>query len=126
MRYRKADIILILIYDMSAQQLPSEIFKHWIYSHQDKDPRPSVSVFRPSDYRFPPSRGRRGFEIRRNGEFILYEIGSDDRPVKKVGEFKVEGPNKIKVFFEDKKESAFTLGIVSFEDNNNLLRVERL
>jgi hypothetical protein len=111
---------------MSVEQLPNEIFKHWIYSNQDKDHRPSVSVFRPSDYNFPPSRGRRGFEIRRNGEFILYEIGSDDRPVKKVGEFKVEGPNKIKIYFEGKQESAFSLGIVSIEDNNNLLRVERL
>lgn len=111
---------------MSVEQLPDEIFKHWIYSHQDKDHRPSVSVFRPSDYNFPPSRGRRGFEIRRNGQFILYEIGPDDRPVKKVGEFKVEGSNKINIYFEGKKESAFSLGIVSFEDNNNLLRVERL
>lgn len=112
---------------MSVEQLPSEIFKHWIYSHQDnEDQRPSVSVFRPSDYKFPPSRGRRGFEIRRNGQFILYEIGPDDRPVKRVGEFKVEAPNKIKVYFEDKKESAFSLGIVSLEENNNLLRVERL
>ncbi len=111
---------------MSTEQLPNEIFKHWIYSHHDKDHRPSVSVFRPSDYNFPPSRGRRGFEIRRNGQFILYEIGPDDRPVKKVGEFRVEAPNRIKVYFDDKKESAFSLGIVSFEENNNLLRVERL
>jgi hypothetical protein len=109
-----------------AEQLPDEIYKHWIYSNQDKDHRPSVSVFRPSDYNFPPSRGRRGFEIRRNGEFILYEIGPDDRPVKKVGEFKVEGPNKIKVYFEDKNKSAFSLGIVSLEENNSLLRIERL
>jgi hypothetical protein len=109
-----------------AEQLPDAIYKHWIYSNQDKDHRPSVSVFRPSDYNFPPSRGRRGFEIRRNGEFILYEIGPDDRPVKKVGEFKVEGANKIKVYFEDKNKSAFSLGIVSLEENNSLLRIERL
>jgi hypothetical protein len=111
---------------MSADQLPNGIFKHWVYSHQDKDPGSAVSVFRPSDYNFPPSRGRRGFEIRQNGEFILYEIGPDDRPVKKVGKFKVEGPNKIKVYFEGKTESSFSLGIVGFEDNNNLLRLERL
>jgi hypothetical protein len=111
---------------MSVEQLPDEIFKHWIYSHQDKDPRPAVSVFRPSDYDLPPSRGRRGFEIRRDGQFILYEIGADDRPIKRVGEFKVEGPNKIKVYLEGKNESSFSLGIVGFEDNNNLLRVERL
>lgn len=111
---------------MSADQLPNGIFKHWVHSPEDKDPRSAVSVFRPSDYKLPPSRGRRGFEIRRNGEFILYEIGPDDRPVKKVGEFKVEGPNRIKVFFEGKTESSFSLGILGIEDNNSLLRVERL
>lgn len=111
---------------MPTEQLPEEMYKHWIHSNQDKDHRPSVSVFRPSDYNFPPSRGRRGFEIRRNGEFILYEIGPDDRPIKKVGEFKVESPNKIKVYFEDKNKSAFSLRIVSLEENNSLLRIERL
>jgi hypothetical protein len=97
----------------------------YIFHHK---PRPKVLGLRPSNYNFPPFRGRRGqgFEIKRNGELVLYEIGPDDRPVKKIGKFKVEGPNRIKVYFEGKSESSFSLGIVAFEENNKLLRVERL
>lgn len=38
------------------KDLPQEIFKHWVHSHEDdtKD----IKVFRPVDYKFPPSRGR--------------------------------------------------------------------
>jgi hypothetical protein len=111
---------------MSLDQLPLEIFKHWIESREDRDNRPNVSVFRPSDHKFPPSRGRRGFEIKKNGEFILHEIGSTDRPVKMVGNFTVEGPDKIKVYLEHKRSSPFTLRIVAIEDSGNILRVERL
>ncbi|HEU4444596.1 MAG TPA: hypothetical protein VFR94_07980 [Nitrososphaeraceae archaeon] len=108
---------------MSLDRLPAEIFKHWIESREDRDNRPNVSVYRPRDFKFPPSRGRRGFEIKKNGEFILYEIGSADRPVKMVGNFTVEGLDKIKVYFEQR--SPFTLKIVAIEDRGNILRVER-
>ncbi|MGB5090944.1 MAG: hypothetical protein WBN72_08385 [Nitrososphaeraceae archaeon] len=109
---------------MSTDQLPPEIFKHWIESREDRDITPNVSVYRPSDYKFPPSRGRRGFEIKKNGEFILHEIGSTDRPVRLAGNFSVEAPDKIKVHYIG--SSAFTLRIVAIEDNGNILRLERL
>jgi len=109
---------------MNIDQLPPEIFKHWIESREDRDNRPNVSVFRPSDYKFPPSRGRRGFEIKKNGEFILHEIGSTDKPIRMVGNFSVEGRDKIKV--NHTGSSPFTLRIVAIEDNGNILRVERL
>jgi hypothetical protein len=108
---------------LSLDQLPPQIFKHWIESREDKDSTPNVSVFRPSDYKFPPSRGRRGFEIKKTGEFILHEIGATDRPVQMVGKFTVEGPNKIKV--DQTGLRPFTLRIVAIEDNGNILRVER-
>ena len=106
------------------RQLPPDIFKHWKYSYEDKDNRDGVSVFRSSAYNFPPSRGRSGFEIKKNGEFILHEVGPSDRPVKKVGIFKVEGPAEIKVYFDDKTASQFSLKILDVGDN--ILRVQRL
>ena len=111
---------------MSLDQLPPDVFKHWTESREDRNKRPNVSVFRPSDYKFPPSRGRRGFEIKKNGEFILHEIGPTDRPVKIVGNFTVVDSNKIKVYLEDKRFTPFTLRIVDIEENGNILRVERL
>jgi hypothetical protein len=109
---------------MNLDQIPPELFKHWMHSREDRDSRPNVSVFRPSDYKFPPSRGRRGFEIKRNGEFILYEIGPTDRPVRMVGKFTVEGPDRIKVYLENK--NPFILRIVAIEEGGKILRVERV
>jgi hypothetical protein len=108
---------------MSLDQLPPELFKKWMHSREDRDNRKNVSVYRSSDYPFPPSRGRRGFEIKRNGEFILHEIGRTDRPIRIVGKFTVEGPDSIKVYLEDK--NPFTLRIVAIEDDGQILRVER-
>jgi hypothetical protein len=109
---------------MRFDQLPSEIFRYWIESHEDRSQ--NISVFRPSDYEFPPSRGRRGFEIKENGQFILHDIGPTDRPIKIIGTFDVESPGKIRVHLEDKRLSSFTLRIVSIEDNGNVLKIERL
>jgi hypothetical protein len=109
---------------MGLNQLPPELFKHWIQSREDRDDRKNISVYRSSDYPFPPSRGRRGFEIKRNGEFILHEIGRTDRPVRIVGKYTVEGPDSIKIYLEDK--NPFIFRIVAIEDDGRLLRVERV
>jgi hypothetical protein len=109
---------------MSLDQLPPELFKKWIHSREDRDNRRNVAVYRSSDYPFPPSRGRRGFEIKRNGEFILHEIGRTDRPVQIVARFTVEGPDSIKIYLEDK--NPFILRIIAIEDNGRILRVERV
>ena len=45
------------------------IYKHWIHSHEEDTE--DKKVYRPSTFEFPPSRGRDGFEIKENGEFIL-------------------------------------------------------
>ncbi len=109
---------------MGLDQLPPELFKHWIQSREDRDDRKNISVYRSSDYPFPPSRGRRGFEIKRNGEFILHEIGRTDRPVRVVGKYIVEGTDSIKIYLEDK--NPFILRIVAIEDDGRILRVERV
>ncbi len=125
LRLMEKQIFRVITYMMMGlAQLPPEVFKHWIQSREDIDNRKNVSVFRPSDYPFPPSRGRRGFEIKRNGVFILHEIGRTDRPVKLVGKYTVDGPDGIKVYLEDR--NPFILKIIAIEDDGRILRVERV
>jgi hypothetical protein len=109
---------------MGLDQLPAELFKLWLHSREDRDTRSNVSVYRSSDYPFPPSRGRRGFEIKENGEFILHEIDRTDKPIRMVGKFTVEGTDTIKVYLENK--NPLILRIVSIEDEGQILRVERV
>ncbi len=100
-------------------ELPPEIFKHWIHSREEDTE--GVRVYRPSDYKFPPSRGREGFELKKNGEFIRYGIGPTDRPQKITGTWKAEGGNQIRVSFEAQKQDSYTMQVVSCDER--LLKV---
>jgi len=58
--------------------LPAELFRHWVHSHEEDSG--DVRVYRPATYDFPPARGRRGFELKRDGEAVLYGPGPADKP----------------------------------------------
>lgn len=104
-----------------TNELPKEIFKHWIHSHEEDTA--DVKVFRPSNYKFPPARGRFGFEIKENGEFIQYRIGPTDRPEKASGLWKAEGKDKILVYLEGKETPSYTINIVSCAEE--LLKIKK-
>ncbi len=96
-----------------SDELPKEIFKHWIHSYEEDTKE--LKVFRPSSYNFPPARGRMGLELKENGEFIQSGIGPTDRPTKGSGRWKAEGKDKIIVYLEDKEVASYTMNIVSWE-----------
>jgi len=100
--------------------LPEEIYKHWIHSFEEdtKD----VKVYRPEYYNFPRARGRGGFEIRKNGEFVQFGIGPTDRTAKVSGYWKLEGEDKIGVYFEEEGYSSYTIQIVSFSKDVLLIK----
>lgn len=104
-------------------ELKPAIFKHWVHSHEEDTT--DIKVYRPHDHRFPRSRGRRGFEIKENGEFIRYDIAPDDRIKRVQGHFKVEGRNRFHIFFEDPKFKSYTMNIVSLSENVLKLRRHR-
>jgi hypothetical protein len=99
--------------------LPSAIFQHWIHSREEDTEK--VKVYRPSDYQFPPSRGRDGFEIKEDGEFIRYGIGATDRPQEITGTWKAEEDDKIRVSWENQNQESYTMQVVSCEER--LLKV---
>lgn len=91
--------------------LPKEIFKYWIHSYEEDTKE--AKVFRPSHYKFPPARGRFGFEMKKDGEFIQYGIGPTDRPSKVSGHWKAEGKDTIIVYLENKDVPSYTINIIS-------------
>jgi len=96
-------------------ELPAAIFKHWWHSHEED--RGDVRVYRPSDYAFPPARGRRGFEFREGGEFIYYGIAPADGSLRSVGRWHVEGTGRVRIDLEDEYTRSFTIDIVYCDDN---------
>lgn len=116
--------LLIQLSDVSAKEsdnVPTKkIFKHWVHSFEEdtKD----VTVFRPSNYNFPPARGRGGFEIKEDKVFIQYRIGPTDRPEKVYGYWKAMGKNKIVVYFRNKETGSYSMNIISC--TNDILKVK--
>jgi hypothetical protein len=89
------------------------IYKHWIHSHEED--KADKKVYRPSTFEFPPSRGRDGFEIRENDEFILYITGPADKPEKILGNFTIDS-NKLNIELRSIQKS-YTMTILSCDEN---------
>ena len=84
------------------QELPVELFQHWIHSYEEDEA--GIRVFRPAGYSFPPARGRDGFEIRATGEFILRSPGPTDRTQSTRGTWIRDGPSHIRVFLPNEEQ----------------------
>jgi hypothetical protein len=54
-------------------------------------------VYRPKGYAFPRARGREGFDLKDDGEYVRYDIGRGDGNVGVKGTWKQVGPRVIEV-----------------------------
>jgi len=52
-------------------------------------------VFRPAAFEFPPSRGRRSFELKPDGTLAEGRIGPTDRPVETQGSWELEDDDRL-------------------------------
>jgi hypothetical protein len=93
-------------------QLPESVFKRWMHSREED--APGVTVYRPQGYRFPPSRGRSGFEILPDGGFLRIDIGPADGQRGVQGRWRVEPDQRVHVEYADGREE--TLSIISVDD----------
>lgn len=89
-----------------------EVLGRWLHSREENEG--GVRVYRPEDYQFPPSRGRDGFEIRPEGEFIQLSIAPTDGLLETAGEWSIDG-DRISVSLEDGTE--YTLHVVGDGDD---------
>ena len=55
----------------------SDLVGKWVHSHEEDEG--DERVFRPASFAFPPSRGRRSLDLRRDGSAVDGQIGADDR-----------------------------------------------
>ena len=61
----------------------------WMHSHEESEG--GRLVYRPSDYAFPPARGRDGFELRSDGAIERFGPGPDDRQQTQHGKWTLSG-----------------------------------
>jgi len=103
-----------------AQNFQDTIYQKWMHSYEED--QAEVKVYRPTSFNFPPSRGRTGFEIKENGDFIEHGIGPTDIPVKTQGRWEMKKNSQISVNFSDEKKG-YALEIISI--NENQLKLKR-
>jgi hypothetical protein len=101
--------------------LPSQIFRKWMHSREE-DVGDTI-VYRPSNYPFPPARGRDGLEFRDSGEFILYQIGAADGSDAVPGRWNVQESNIVQIEFPNKSPSSYRLTILECTDQ--ILKVKQ-
>jgi hypothetical protein len=61
---------------MKARYAPEDLVRHWVHSHEEDTA--GRTVFRPAEFKFPRSRGRRSFELKADGSFIEWDISPAD------------------------------------------------
>ena len=102
-------------------KIPPEIFNKWRHSHEENVG--NIDVFRPATFRFPPSRGRLGFEIKPNGEIILHDIAAADGIAIKTGRWTFIPPDSIVTDFSPNTARKFHFKIVSC--TREMLKIKR-
>jgi hypothetical protein len=104
-----------------ADDLPSAIFRHWIHSREED--AGDLEVYRPEGFAFPPSFGRDGFEMRKDGIFVLDVIGDADGVEKVLGRWTSAGSRGVSVCFDDPGRPGFSFEVVDVADD--ILRIRR-
>lgn len=73
---------------MRRQDRERILRRRWVHSHEEDTDE--EMVFRPAAFEFPPSRGRRSFELKPDGGLIEGGIGPADRPQESRGTWELE------------------------------------
>jgi hypothetical protein len=66
---------------------PDDLLRAWVHSHEEDTE--TEMVFRPAGFEFPPSRGRRFFELRAGGRLIEGGPGAADRRTETEGAWRL-------------------------------------
>lgn len=95
------------------------IFGRWFHFYEkDED---GIETYRPADHSFPPSRGRKGFEIHEDGRFVELAISPADSTFERQGRWSEGGNGRLDVRVEG--GSSHVLEIVDVEEGS--LKVRR-
>jgi len=72
-----------------SEGLPDAVFQRWLHSHEEDTN--THRVYRPASFAFPPSRGRTGFELRRDGSVTQIGINPRDGASEQAGRWELKG-----------------------------------
>jgi len=80
---------------MTSRARPPELCQRWLRAHEEDEG--DAQVYRPASHELPPSRGRSGLELRRDGSLLETRPGADDRSAATRGRWTLAG-NRLCLF----------------------------
>ncbi|SDK38737.1 hypothetical protein SAMN05421823_102612 [Catalinimonas alkaloidigena] len=97
----------------------TQFYGTWMHSfEEDTD---LYKVYRLADYDFPPARGRDGFTIAENGDFVLLEIAPADGLESRQGKW-TRDKNTLTATL-DETDRTYTIKVVGVDEG--VMRIER-
>ena len=104
---------------MSKDVLPELLQKRWLHSHEEDSD--TEMVFRPASFKFPPSRGRAGFDLKANQSYIDIGIAPVDGPQESRGTWKLRD-DQLELFKSASPTPTRTLQIVSADKDRLVVK----
>ncbi|QCR25202.1 hypothetical protein [Pontibacter sp. SGAir0037] len=118
--------LFLLAVTCKKSKLESELLqKTWLHSYEED--QGDIMTFRPNTFDFPPSRGRTGFTMEKDGIIRQYEIAPADGLEEVTGHWELEGQDTILVKFDREEQSPeqdYRIKILSLKDQ--VLKIRRL
>jgi hypothetical protein len=107
---------------MKETAIKAILQQHWVHSHEEDTG--TEMIFRPVHFRFPPSRGRKSFELKPDGSLVVTGIGPVDVPVKNPGTWKLEDEDKLIFIYNSENRPTQVMKIVTAEKERLVIRKE--
>jgi hypothetical protein len=95
------------------------LHQEWVHSHEED--HDDEMVFRPASFKFPPSRGRRSIDLRRDGTVGHARPGPADRRQLSSGRWEIDG-HALKLFPAAGKTPSEVYRIASASPDRLVLR----
>jgi hypothetical protein len=96
--------------------------KTWLHAYEED--QEDVKTYRPNTYNFPPSRGRTGFALEKNGTFRLYAIAPTDGLEEHIGHWEMLNDKELRITFKDQESEDFNLELIAVTEE--MIKARRL
>jgi hypothetical protein len=105
---------------MKSRVAADVLQQHWVHSHEEDTE--TEMVFRPTTFKFPPSRGRKSFELKSDGSLVEMGIGPTDRPQESQGAWKLEDADNLAFYFNSQSTPKRVMRIASVEKDRLVIK----
>ncbi len=117
-------LCLFLLANTCRKKAEAELLgQTWLHAYEEDEE--DLLVYRPNSYDFPPSRGRTGFVLEREGVAKQYVIAPTDGLEEQVGTWEYKDKNTVLVHIPGNghAEQRYTMQVVSLKGNVLKVRI---